>query len=140
MMRLLMEVYLNWKWENNKHNSFDAEDFNAGSFNGVNESILYPENISTTNGLTISVWTYRTSLGEGIQTIISKGRQEHFNHFWLYFQDESVMFEIGNGTERTELEAYIFNPDELDYHVKSEYGRWTGTEWVLDSETSSDLK
>ena len=135
-------------WNDTSGNGFNAEDSSAvfttdaingdyaGSFNGVDEGVLYPTNLSTANGITISVWTYRTSLDEEIQTIVNKGRMDDFNHIWLYFRGESVMFELGNGTIREDLEAYITNPEDLDYHLKSEYGRWDDSVWVNDMETS----
>ena len=61
---------------------------------------------------------------------------DDFDHLWIYFRGESIMFEIGNGTTRVDLEAYITKPENIDYHLKSEYGRWNGTSWLYDSETS----
>ena len=73
---------------------------------------------------------------KGEQTILNKGRQEDNNHFWLYFKKDSLIFELGNGTRRTILEANIINPWEMDFHVKSQAGRWTGNDWIKDTETS----
>ena len=34
------------------------------------------------------------------------------------------------------MEANIVDPWKIDYHVKSEYGRWDGSSWINDAVTS----
>jgi hypothetical protein len=149
-----MQAYFKMEnnWDDSSGNAFNAEDYTAGFtteaisgdyaglFDGVDDGVQYPTSISTADGLTISVWTYRTSLDAEIQTIVNKGRMDDFDHIWLYFRGESVLFEIGNGNgQREDIEAYIINPENMDYHIKSTSGRWDGTAWVNDTETSPCL-
>jgi hypothetical protein len=145
-----MQAYFKMEnnWNDASGNAYDAEystasfttdainGTHAGLFDGIDDGVQYPNNLSTTNGLSISVWVYRTGLNEEIQTIVNKGKQDDFNHIWLYFRGESVLFELGNGMERIDLEAYITNPENIDYHLKSAYGRWDGSLWVNDAVTS----
>ncbi len=134
-------------WDDSSGNGFNAIDYTAGFtsdaangdyaglFTGT-DGVQYPTNLSTTSGLTISVWVYRTNIGEGEQTILAKGSQGNNDHIWLYFRNESVFFELGNGTDRFALEANILNPWELDFHLQSEAGRWNETEWIDDPVSS----
>jgi len=145
-----LQAYLKMdnNWNDASGNGFNAEDSTAtftsnaisgpasGLFDGIDDGVQYPTSLATTNGLSISVWVYRTSLAEEIQTIVNKGKPNDFDHIWLYFRGESVLFELGNGTTRTDIEAYITNPEDLDYHVKSEHGRWQNNTWTLDGVTS----
>ena len=145
-----MQAYFQMEnnWDDESGNGYNAEDFTAsfttdaangsyaGLFNGIDDAVQYPNDLATTYGLTISVWTYRTSLDNELQSIVNKGRMDDFNHIWLYFRGQSVIFEIGNGTIRQDLEANIINPEDMDYHLKSEYGRWDGSSWYNDTETS----
>ncbi len=108
----------------------------AGFFNGIDGFVQHHNTLSTTNGITISVWTFRTGLTQEYQTILNKGSQDNNNHIWLYFHGESVEFELGNGTFREALEANVIAPWEIDYHVKSEFGRYNGRFWVNDTITS----
>ena len=111
----------------------------AGLFDGVDDLVQYETTLPTTNGITISVWTYRTGLIGEYQTILNKGSQDNNNHIWFYFHHESVEFELGNGTIREALEANIVDPWDIDYHIKSEYGHWNGTSWVNDAVSSPCL-
>ncbi len=135
-------------WNDSSGNGYDAEDATAGFtgnaiggdyaglFDGIDDGVQYPDTLSTEHGLSISVWTWRTSTAEEVQTIVNKGREEDNNDIWLFFWKESVEFELGNGNTRYMLEAEIVYPDEMDFHVKSTAGRWNGTEWVTDDVTS----
>ncbi len=145
-----MQAYLRMEgnWEDSSENGFDSEyntaDFTAdaisgqyaGLFDGIQAEVQYPADLSLNSGFSISVWTYRTGSGDGEQTILNKGSQEQNNHLWLYFKNESIMFELGNGITRHTLEANIVDPEEMDFHVRSEYGRWNGSEWIQDTVTS----
>jgi len=135
-------------WNDSSGNGFNAIDSTAnfttdaisgnyaGLFDGSN-GVLYPDVLSTTNGLTISAWTYRTDTTGEYQTILNKGSQGQNDHIWLYFRRESVYLELGNGNgDRHSLEANIFDPWDLDFHVKSTTGRWDGEKWVKDNEMS----
>ena len=140
-----------FKMENNWHDS-SGHDYNeesstagftteavAGDYAGLftgHESVRYPPTLSTASGLTISVWVYRTHITDGIQTILNKGSQDNNDHIWLYFKDESVWLELGNGDIRRGVEANVLNPWEMDYHLRSQAGRWDGSQWVYDVETS----
>ncbi len=110
----------------------------AGLFDGTT-GVQYPTTLSTTNGITISLWTYRTDLTNDYQPLVSKGSPSSTTAFNLYFSQESVEFDLGNGTYIATLEANILNPWEIDYHIKSEYGHWNGTTWINDTETSPCL-
>jgi len=148
-----MQAYFQMEnnWNDASGNGFDAEDSLAvfstnainGNFSGLfsdtQNGVQYPTNLSTTNGITISTWFYRTELDNDIQTLISKGKQSDNNNIWLYFRGESLMFELGNGNGKVTIEAYITNPEDLDYHIKSENGRWDNGTWVNDLETSPCL-
>jgi hypothetical protein len=134
-----------WSDDNNTFNPIDSTATfttdtiagdHAGLFNGSDNYVEYPDSLSTTSGLTLSVWVFRNPTGEEDQTILNKGRQEDNNHIWLYFSRDSLIFELGNGTKRFSLEANIVNPWDMDFHVKSQAGRWAGDEWVKDTETS----
>ncbi len=142
-----MQVYLqmenNWNDSSgnaynalNSQASFTSDAINgsyAGLFNGIDDAVQYPNTLSTTNGISLSAWVYKTGSNQGIQTIFNKGSQSHNDHIWLYILNDSVFFELGNGSTRTEVEANIINPAELDYHVKSKFGRYDNGSWVLDS-------
>ncbi len=108
----------------------------AGLFDGIDDYVQYPNTLSTTNGITISVWTYRTGGDEIDQSILNKGAQGNNDHIWLYFREECVEFDIGNGSDRVAVEADVIAPWEIDYHVQSEFGRFDGTSWVNDAVTS----
>ena len=134
-------------WNDSSGNGFNMEDVTAafttdainGNYAGLfdgSTGVQYPNNLSTANGLSISVWVNRAGLDEYIQTIVSKGKQTDNNHIWLHFRRESIILELGNGTTRYSLEARIIDPVDLDFHVKSAYGRWNGSQWVNDTETS----
>ncbi len=110
----------------------------AGLFSG-DDGVAYPDTLSTTSGLTISVWVYRTSITDEIQTILNKGSQGNNDHVWLYFQDESIVWELGNGSIRRDLEADVLDPATMDYHLLSEAGRWDGAAWVIDDVTSPGI-
>ena len=107
----------------------------AGLFDGTT-GVQYPADLDTTDGITISLWTYRNDLTENYQPLVNKGDPSDTNAFNLYFSKESVEFDLGDGTYITTLEANIVDPWKIDYHVKSEFGRWNGTSWVNDTETS----
>jgi len=104
----------------------------AGIFDGTDDGVEYPNYLSTTMGLSISVWAKIQTNTDEEQTILNKGSQGSNSHIWLHFKKESVMFELGNGTERHTLEANILNPQDLDFHVKSKTGRWFDNTWVKD--------
>jgi hypothetical protein len=132
-------------WSDSSGNNFNAVDSvagfssnaidgdSSGSFNGTDNYVQYPTSLSTSNGLTISVWIYRTGLTGEYQTILNKGSEDNNNHIWLYFKKESVMLELGNGIVRHTLEANIVNPEDIDFHVMSKTGRWNGNAWVRDT-------
>ena len=142
-----LQAYLKMEqnWNDSSGNNFNAVASNAGftsdaiggnyagSFNGADNYVQYPSNISTSNGITVSVWIYQTGLTSECQTIINKGSQENNNHIWLFLEKESVIFELGNGTIRKNLEANIINPEDLEFHVMSKTGRWNGKTWVRDT-------
>ena len=108
----------------------------AGLFNGTDSYVQFPTTLSTTNGFSISVWINSNVLNDSVQTIANKGNQANSDLIWLYLKGESVIFKLGNGSDIANLETYIINPEDLDYHVKSEYGRWNGATWVNDTVTS----
>ena len=147
-----LQAYLKMEnnWNDSSGNGYDAvsstagftTDAISGNYAGLftgNESVRYPSTLSTDAGLTISVWVYRTNITDGIQTILNKGSQGGNNHIWLYFKGESVWLELGNDDIRKSIEAYVLNPWEMDYHLRSQAGRWNGVEWVYDAETSPGI-
>jgi hypothetical protein len=145
-----LQAYLKMEnnWDDSSGNNFNAiystatftSDAICGNYSGEFENETYaeyPDYLSTTNGLSISVWTNRSNIENDMeQTILTKGAQENNDHIWLYFRNESVVFELGNGTDRYDLEANVVNPWEMDFHIKSEAGRWNGLEWLTDAQTS----
>ncbi len=110
----------------------------AGLFDGTT-GIQYPSNISTTDGITISLWTYRTDLTDDYQPLVHKGDVSSANAFNLFFVGESIEFEIGDGSYIVNLQGNILNPWDIDYHIKSKNGHWNGANWVNDTETSPCL-
>jgi len=143
-----MQAYLKMDndWNDASGNGFDATNFTAtfttdaiaGTHAGLFNStyVQYPTTLSTTNGFSISVWININALNRDVQTIVNKGNAADLDLIWLYLKGESLIFQLGNGSAVANLEAYIINPEDLDYHVKSEYGRWNGTVWVNDTVTS----
>ncbi len=109
----------------------------SGMFNGT--KVEYPAALSTSNGFSISVWVNSNVSNSNVQTIASKGNQANQNNIWLYLKGESVIFQLGNGSAVADLEAYIVNPEDIEYHLKSEYGRWNGTAWVNDLVSSPGI-
>lgn len=106
----------------------------AGTFNGSNFT-MYPSSVfSPSTAVTIAAWVKRDDLN-GYGTILNKGSQGSNRHIWLYVKDDKVYFEFGNGSERKSVNSGV-NPLNLDFHVRSEYGRFQGGEWVFDSITS----
>lgn len=138
---------MNNNWNDSSVNSYNSEGATAtfttnaldGSYSGVfnNTGVQYPNTLSTTNGMTISVWVNRTDLNGEYQTILNKGSQSSNNHIWLYFRNEAVVLELGNGSQRKAVEANVLDPEDIDYHLKSVYGRWNGSSWINDAVTSS---
>ncbi|MGD2072377.1 MAG: NosD domain-containing protein, partial [Candidatus Thorarchaeota archaeon] len=45
-------------------------------------------------------------------------------------------FDTPVGTGNIEVNPLFVDPENGDYHLKSEYGRWDGLSWVYDAETS----
>jgi len=144
-----LQAYLtmenSWDDANNSYNALGSTatfttdaiaGSSAGSFDGSNDYVEYPATLSTTSGITVSVWVFQNTTDEEYQTILNKGRQADNNHIWLYFRNESLIFELGNGSDQLVLEANIINPWGVDFHVKSQTGRWTGNNWVIDTQTS----
>ena len=134
-------------WDDSSGNNFDPQvstatfttdalsGTHAGLFNGTT-GVQYPSALSTTEGISISLWAYRTDLTNDYQPLVNKGDPSTPFAFNLYFTKESVEFDLGDGTYITTLEANIVDPWKIDYHVKSEYGRWNGNNWVNDAVTS----
>ncbi len=115
--------------------SFATEAFNgnyAGLFDGIDDYVLYPNTLSTSDGLSISVWVNIGLSTESEQSILNKGKQESNNHIWLYIKNDCLIFELGNGSDRESIAAHILNPWDMDYHVKSKTGRWDKNKWVKD--------
>ncbi len=145
-----MQAYLKMDndWTDASGNNFDAvantatfttdaiAGTHAGLFNGTDSYVQYPTILSTTNGFSISVWININAINGDVQTIVNKGNAADLDLIWLYLKGESVIFQLGNGSAVADLEAYIINPEDLDYHVKSEYGRWNGSAWINDAVTS----
>ena len=137
-------------WDDASGNGFSAEastatfttdailGSHAGFFNGTT-GVQYPTTLPTTNGITISLWAYRTDLTNDYQPLVSKGDVSTANAFNLFFKGECVEFDLGDGTYIATLQANVLNPWDIDYHVKSEFGRFDGTSWVNDTETSPCL-
>ena len=147
-----------WKMENNWNDSmgqFNSEEgwsnafFSStaklgsysGLFNGRNYT-LFPTNLSPSSSITISTWVYRNEDSistQNIETIFNKGAQGNNSHIWLYFKGNTCYFELGNGNglRRNISSSININPkNDLDLHLKSEYGRWNGKKWVYDLQTS----
>ena len=134
-------------WDDISGNNYDAEASSAifttdallggysGSFDGTT-GVQYPSILSTADGITISLWAYRTDLSNDYQPLVNKGSPSTANAFNLYFSEESVEFDLGNGTYIATLEANMVDPWKIDYHVASEYGHWNGHSWVNDAVTS----
>jgi hypothetical protein len=146
-----MQAYFKMEgnWEDSSGKGFNAEDNtsgfstdaiaggHAGLFaGGNNDYVQYPALLSTASGITISAWVNRTHITEAEQTILNKGSQENSDHIWLYFRNDVLRFELGNGTNLHMIEAFLINPWEMDYHLRSQGGRWDGTQWITDTDTS----
>ena len=134
-------------WDDASGNGFNAEANSAsfttdailGSHAGLFENtsgVQYPTTLSTTDGITISLWAYRTDLTNDYQPLVNKGDVSTANAFNLYFKEESVAFDLGDGTYIATLQANIIDPWEIDYHIKSEQGHWDGSSWINDTQTS----
>jgi hypothetical protein len=114
----------------------------AGSFNGMNDYVLFPFDLRPSSAITISAWIRRDQESlddpDTIHTIFSKGAQENNNHIWLYAKGDNYYFELGNGEgQRRQISSAAINPKQLDLHLKSELGRWDVTQgWVTDTVTS----
>ncbi len=148
-----LQVYLQMEnnWSDSSGNAYDALSSQAvfttdsisgsyaGLFNGTDDGVQYPNTLATTNGISLSVWVYIAGSTPGIQTLFNKGSQSNNNHIWLYVLNDSVFFELGNGTIRTEIEANIINPVDLDYHLKSQFGRYENGTWVFDALNSPGI-
>ena len=131
-------------WKDSSGNNYNAQDSSAsfstdalngnyaGLFDGIDDYVQYPETLSTSNGLSISVWINMGSSTEIEQTILNKGIQGNNNHIWLLIKNDCVIFELGNGSYRESIKAHIINPWDMDYHVKSKTGRWDKNKWVKD--------
>ncbi len=144
-----MQAYFKMEnnWQDSSGNGFNAEDNtsgfstdaiaggHAGLFAG-NDYVQYPTSLSTVSGITISAWVNRSQITDTEQTILNKGSQGNNDHIWLYFRKEVLRFELGNGTDRRMIEALLINPWEMDHHLRSQGGRWDGTQWVTDADTS----
>ncbi len=144
-----LQVYLPMDntWDDVSGNNFNAEGStatftsdailgsHAGLFNDTT-GVQYPTTLSTTDGITISLWAYRTDLTNDYQPLVYKGDIANANAFNLYFTEESVEFDVGDGTYIATLEANVLNPWDIDYHVKSKQGHWNGSSWVNDTITS----
>ena len=143
-----LEAYweMNGDWTDSSGNGHDATyscagfsdeaklGSHAGMFNGENFA-MYPSNsLSSSTAITIAAWVNRADKN-GYGTILNKGSQGSNRHIWLYYKGDNVYFEFGNGSERRSVSGGV-NPLELDFHVRSEYGRFQDSEWVLDSVTS----
>ena len=119
----------------NSSASFSTDAFNgdyAGVFDGIDDFVLYPDYLSTTNGISISVWVNIDLSTEEYQTILNKGKQNNNDHIWLFIKNDCVNFELGNGSDRYTAKTNIINPWKMDYHVKSKTGRWDINKWVKD--------
>ncbi len=141
-----MQAYFKMEnnWNDSSGNNYDAIDstanfttdaFNgnyAGLFDGNDDYVLYPDTISTTDGLSISAWVNIGLRADIEQSILNKGKQGSNNHIWLYIRNDCLIFELGNGSERESIKAHILNPWDIDYHVKSKTGRWNKNKWVKD--------
>ncbi len=108
----------------------------AGSFLGSGNGVEYPSTISMSNGFAISLWVNPTADLNGVQTFFIKGPVSSNNFTWLYIKNGSIIFEIGDGTNVIDVEAYFLNPWDKDYHIKSEFGRWNENNWITDAATS----
>lgn len=145
-----MQAYLKMDndWNDASGNGFDAihstatfttdaiAGTHAGLFNGIDSYVQFPTTLATNNGFSLSVWINSTMINGDVQTIANKGNTADLDLIWLYLKGGSLIFQLGNGNAVASLEAYIINPEDLDYHVKSEYGRWNGSAWVNDAVTS----
>ncbi len=144
-----LQAYLKMdnNWNDASGHNFNAEASNAGftanailgSHAGIFDGttgVQYPTTLSTTDGITISLWAYRTDLTADYQPLVNKGNPSTAHSFNLYFSKESVEFDLGDGTYIATLEANVLNPWDIDYHLKSEYGHWTGSAWANDTVTS----
>ncbi len=134
-------------WDDISGNNYNAEASSAsfttdallGGYSGLFDGttgVQYPSILSTADGITISLWAYRTDLSNDYQPLVNKGSPSTANAFNLYFSEESVEFDLGNGTYIATLEANMVDPWKIDYHVASEYGHWNGHSWVNDAVTS----
>ncbi len=134
-------------WDDASGNNFNAEastasftsnallGSHAGLFDG-SSGVQYPATLSTTDGITISLWAYRTDLTSEYQPLVKKGDESGTNSFSLFFKEESVEFDVGDGEYIATLQANIIDPWKIDYHPKSAFGHWNDNAWVNDTETS----
>ncbi len=143
-----------WQMENNWNDScgnFDGsreystanftKDSKLGEYAAIFDHTyaIFSNELSPSSAITIAAWVYRDENSmnqDDIQTIFSKGREEDNNHIWLYCQGDNFYLELGNGRDRVGVGAHGVGIDELDFHLKSAFGRWNGSAWVYDNETS----
>ncbi len=100
---------------------------------------VFPSNLSPTSAVSVAAWVYLDEASmrlEAEQTILNKGSQDQNNHIWLYLKEDNFYFEIGNGERRIEVSTPGVPVGELDFHLRSECGRWNGSAWVRDNVTS----
>ena len=140
-------IKMDGTWDDASGNHFNAQaatatftteallGSHAGLFDG-SSGVQYPSTLSTSQGISISLWVYRTDLTGDYQPLVNKGDVSTPDAFNLYFTRESVEFDLGDGTYIATLQANIIEPWALDYHVQSEFGRWDGGAWVNDTLTS----
>ncbi len=151
-----LEAY--WQMENNWLDTLNNYNSNqdwstatfttnakVGNYSGLfnkNAHTFFPNRLSPSLALTISVWVYRDKKSiedKDIQTIFNKGAEENNNHIWLYAKGNRIYFELGNGNGVRHSISSLgeLNPEELDFHLKSKYGRWSSKKgWIKDSVTS----
>jgi hypothetical protein len=128
------------EWSTATFSSSSKEGSYSALFNGENYT-AFSNSLSPSSALTIATWVYMDEEhlnSNDIQTIFNKGSQESNDHIWLYAKGERFYFELGNGNGvRQSISASAIDPrTDLDLHLKSEYGRWSNGEWVLDTKTS----
>lgn len=98
-------------WKDMSGNGYDASMYNGLTyenqyfkFDGINDYVTVPNNITYSGGFTISLWMYSTAFDSTLRRIVDKtnGTTGSVNGFFLYANTSSnVSFNINAGTVMT---------------------------------------
>ena len=90
----------------------------AALFDGIDDGVQFPTQLSTTQGLTIAIWIKRHPKGGEYQAILSKGIQSKNNHISLYLNNDNIIFELGNNHTRARIETSLNYLEDMSFTLK----------------------